>query len=119
MRPRRSLQQWQDLLQEEAANSSAEAGGAPALFNLKESMRWIKGFAPEVPPLLDEHFDKYFTYIQDKHGPHVLACVVFFTLGHHDVCKGVCVSCVCVCVFVSCVCVGCTGHRRETTKQAT
>jgi hypothetical protein len=87
-RPRRSLQQWQELLQEEVANSSAETGGAPALFNLKEAMRWIKGFAPEVPPLLDEHFDQYFDYIQDKHGPHVLACVLFFALGHHDVCKG-------------------------------
>lgn len=30
----------------------------------------------------------YFDYIRKEHGHHVLACVVFFCLGHHNVCKG-------------------------------
>jgi hypothetical protein len=85
--PRRDLQQWQELLQDEASSSAAEAG-APAHWNKKEAVKWLQGFAPEAHALLDKPFEEYFTYIQDKHGPHVLTCVMFFCLGHHDVCKG-------------------------------
>jgi len=85
--PRRNLQQWLQLLEEEV---KAETALVPGLFNLKEGLLWLAAFAPMAHQQLDEHFAKYFAYIRDKHGPHVLACVVFFCLGHHPVCKGGC-----------------------------
>jgi hypothetical protein len=87
VQPRRDLQQWQQLLQDEASSSAAEAG-APTHFNKEEGVKWLQGFAPEAHALLDKPFEEYFTYIQDKHGPHVLTCVMFFCLGHHDAFKG-------------------------------
>lgn len=83
--PRRNLQQWLQLLEDEM---KAETALVPGLFNLKEGLHWLAGFAPLAHQQLDEPFAKYFAYIRDKHGPHVLACVVFFCLGHHPVCKG-------------------------------
>ena len=83
--PRPSLQEWQARLREEMAASS---DGGPSPCNLKEGLKWLAGFAPEAWDVLDEPFEKYFHYIRDTHGTNVLTCVVFFSLGHHDVYRG-------------------------------
>jgi hypothetical protein len=67
---------------------TAGSDGGPSPCNLKEGLKWLAGFAPEAWDVLDEQFEKYFHYIRDKHDTNVLTCVVFFSLGHHDVYRG-------------------------------
>lgn len=57
-------------------------------YSLKEGMKWLQGYNKEAADAVDDIAMKHLQLIERKHGSAVLACVVFFAMGHHETCYG-------------------------------
>jgi hypothetical protein len=70
------------------SSSSSSSNSRPIHFCLQEAMRWLQRYAPEAAAVIDNDMWSYIHVIAEECGPSVLACLVFYTLGHHATCKG-------------------------------
>ncbi|WIA33683.1 hypothetical protein OEZ86_006802 [Tetradesmus obliquus] len=75
---------------QQAGSSSSSSSGAVD-FSVREGFKWLARYAADASALLhgDELLKDYLKVVLTKHGPGVLACVLFFTFGHHEEFRGV------------------------------
>jgi len=71
-----------------SSGSSRSSNSRPIHFCLQEALRWLQRYAPEAAAVIDNDMWSYIHVIAEEYGPSVLACLVFFTLGHHATCRG-------------------------------